>query len=102
MPTSPHTLSRHCAPTVIHLEAHRPVLMRVDDGRDRPRDGCNGNCDQGRACDCVPDAGPQAASTFGNEDAGEWSPLMSSGMEWLLIGCAVVAALGGFAWLVLR
>jgi len=29
----------------------------------------NGNCNQGRACDCTPDAGPQAACTHGMEDA---------------------------------
>ena len=67
MPTSPHTLARHCAPLdlrtapMVYPKEAPPTVENVNAGLDILRaeglhiTACNGNCSQGRMCDCVPD-----------------------------------------------
>jgi hypothetical protein len=115
MPVSPHTLARHCAPrTVIHLDAHRPVVMVRDDGTE-PRTpeqyatveainaglrmvehhdatpGCTGPCDQGRKlCPCPTACGISANDT---KDAGQKMPPEQAFGEFLgnVIGWGLLA-----------
>lgn len=130
MPVRPETLDRQCGqitwtkadhgPTIIYLPTHRPVLMVRDDGGDGPRtpeqyataeainagirmlqSGCTGNCNQGRACDCAPDPGAQAASTYGNDDAADQIKAPMSDTDKALAALvAVVAVVVFIGWAV--
>lgn len=117
MPTSPNTLDRQCAPrTIIHLDAHRPVLVVRDPGDDTAIEAADrarrqyhplGIDNQGRNPECAYDVAPapaEAATEIGADVPRKPTDYERGNRVGTVVGYFLLALtiVGLCAWLALR